>query len=374
MRISACQIRVRMELLRPTGVQLNDDNQDDEELETVGKMTTNRAMSSKESERKKREIITIGKAKGFLTYDEVNDHMLESIGSSDQIDDWLSTLGGEGIEIVDSVSHVKGTDKLASGEVAPEEEAEPEPARTPEVEEEEEDGYSATNDPVRLYMRKMGSVSLLTRQGEVEIAKRIENGERRVLQVVLNSTVAVKEILDLCDKLRQQKIRVKEVVQDADEDDAEFDENWHVERVCKVMRHRGGPSAPPWQARSPPLVCAFQARLWVFAEHSRSSWRPMLRASRANPTLPPSVMRAPSTARNPGGRGGACLIPPIPPRQRKPAPTSPSAPDEIATAMTRSARGSTRPSSTRLPFVESKTCWTSAAKSALAGAATLATY
>ena len=86
-----------------------------------------------------------------------------------------------------------------------------------------------------MYLRKMGSVSLLTREGEVEIAKRIEDGERRVLQVVLNSSVAIEEILELGDKLRKQKIRVKEVVKDADEEDAEFDEQWHIERVCKVI-------------------------------------------------------------------------------------------------------------------------------------------
>jgi RNA polymerase primary sigma factor len=86
-----------------------------------------------------------------------------------------------------------------------------------------------------MYLRKMGSVSLLTREGEVEIAKRIEDGERRVLQVVLNSSVAIEEILNLGDKLRKQKIRVKEVVKDADEEDAEFDEQWHIERVCKVI-------------------------------------------------------------------------------------------------------------------------------------------
>ena len=88
---------------------------------------------------------------------------------------------------------------------------------------------------MRLYLRKMGSVALLTREGEVEIAKRIEEGERRVLQVVLNSSVAIEEILGLGDKLRAQRIRVKEVVKDADEEDAEFDEQWHVERVCKVI-------------------------------------------------------------------------------------------------------------------------------------------
>jgi len=86
---------------------------------------------------------------------------------------------------------------------------------------EEEDACSATSDPLRMYLRKMGSVSLLTREGEVELAKRIEDGECRVLQVVLNSTVAIEEILDLGNKLRQQKIRVREVVKDADEDDVD---------------------------------------------------------------------------------------------------------------------------------------------------------
>jgi RNA polymerase primary sigma factor len=215
--------------------QLSDEPQDEDEAESVAKPVAKSPMSSKESERKKRELITIGRAKGFLTYDEVNDHMPENIVSSDQIDDWLSTLGGEGIEIVDSASQVRVADK-AGGAEAEEGRATPEPARPAEPEEEEEDdGYSKTNDPVRMYLRKMGSVSLLTREGEVEIAKRIEDGERRVLQVVLNSSVAIEEILDLGDKLRKQKIRVKEVVKDADEDDAEFDEAWHVERVCKII-------------------------------------------------------------------------------------------------------------------------------------------
>jgi len=106
-----------------------------------------------------------------------------------------------------------------------------------EKEESEEDyeGYSKTNDPVRMYLRKMGSVSLLTREGEVEIAKRIEEGERRVLQVVLNSSIAVEEILELGNKLKQAKIRVKEVISDVDEEDAEFDEEWHTDRVVKLI-------------------------------------------------------------------------------------------------------------------------------------------
>jgi RNA polymerase primary sigma factor len=219
---------------------MNDDLDDDDAPPKVPP-PPKRAASTKETDKKKRELITMGKAKGFLTYDEINDHMPENIVSSDQIDDWLSTLGGEGIEVVDSATQVKVGEKHpgAPGAEGVEEEteaaAEKDTEAEPAEQEEEEDGFSKTNDPVRMYLRKMGSVSLLTREGEVEIAKRIEDGERRVLQVVLNCAVAIEEILDLGDKLRKQKVRVKDVVKDADEEDAEFDEQWHIERVCKVI-------------------------------------------------------------------------------------------------------------------------------------------
>jgi RNA polymerase primary sigma factor len=237
--------------------QLSDDNQDYDEVETIDKVAARRLLSSEESEQYGRQLARIG---------EVSHRRPESIGLPEEIDGGLPTAGGEDITVIDSVSHASVTDGVTPSEAALEEEAEPESA--PAAEPEEEEGNAAkTTDPARIYLRKMGAFSLLTREGEVELAKRMEDGERRVLQVVLNSTVAIGEILDLGDELRAGNIRVKDVVKDADEDDAEFDENWHVERVCKVMRHRGGPSAPPWQARSPPLVCAFQARLWVFAEY-----------------------------------------------------------------------------------------------------------
>src|SRR6188508_751883 len=224
----------------------NDNDMDDDDGEEVprapkppknGAAKAPKKSSNKDSERKKRELITMGKAKGFLTYDEVNEHMPENIVSSDQMDDWLSAFSGEGIEIVDSSSKLKVAEKGdAESETEDEEESAEAASKKEEAEEEEDaDGYSKTNDPVRMYLRKMGSVSLLTREGEVEIAKRIEDGERRVLTVVLNSSVAIEEILQLGDKLRKQKIRVKEVVKDADEEDAEFDEQWHIDRVCKVI-------------------------------------------------------------------------------------------------------------------------------------------
>ncbi len=186
---------------------------------------------------KQKALIEIGKAKGFVTYDEVNDHMPDNVISSDQIDEWLSALGDHGIEIVDSDTAARtgkgngkgdtdGAKSVASLKDKDEEE---------ESSNEEDLSYSRTSDPVRMYLRKMGSVSLLTREGEVEIAKRIEEGERRMLQAVLNSFVAVEELIDLGERLKKGKVRVKDVVKDVNDEEGEFDEQWHTDRVVKVI-------------------------------------------------------------------------------------------------------------------------------------------
>ena len=198
--------------------------------------------SDKNGERKKRELIAIGKAKGFLTYAEISAQVPEGAAPSDQMDDWLSAFADEGIEIIESSAKTKAAGKSAGEPVAEDDEeveadaeAEVEVEVEADAKEEEEDGNAPTSDPVRTYLRKMGSITLLTREGEVEIAKRIEDGDRRVLQVVLKSSIAIEEILGLGDKLRAKEIRVKEVVRDVDDEDPEFDEQWHVERVCKVI-------------------------------------------------------------------------------------------------------------------------------------------
>ncbi len=177
------------------------------------------------------KLIELGKQKGFVTYDEVNDHMPEDVVSTDQIDSWLSALGDHGIEVVDGAGgrrpDIVDQPKNDLGIEKEKEEG--------EVDEDEEYAYSRTSDPVRMYLRKMGSVSLLTREGEVEIAKRIEDGERKMLQAVLNSSVAVEELLEIGERLRRGKVRVKDVVKDIDEDDAEFNEQFYVDRVCKII-------------------------------------------------------------------------------------------------------------------------------------------
>src|SRR4249920_1301547 len=120
----------------------HDYDDDNEEVPRAPKPPKNGAAkapkksSTRENERKKGELITMGKAKGFLTYDEVNEHMPENIISSDQMDDWLSAFSGEGIEIVDSSSKLKVAQKgEAAGDAEAADEDEAEEAETAKKEE-----------------------------------------------------------------------------------------------------------------------------------------------------------------------------------------------------------------------------------------------
>jgi len=110
-----------------------------------------------------------------------------------------------------------------------------EDARDTEADAQDDDEGAASVDPVRAYLRTMAPLALLTREGEIELAKRIEDGQRRVLRVALDSFVAIDEMLSLRDELRQAKLRAKDVVGNIDTDDPDFDEQWHVERICKVL-------------------------------------------------------------------------------------------------------------------------------------------
>ncbi len=194
------------------------------------------------SNAKLQALIAEGKAKGFLTYDEVNDAVPADPGVvADQMDDALGMLGDEDIEIVDAATQVKIAPKrIVEEEVDKNKAIERTQSQSGAVgaapKEEDADGYySKSNDPVRMYLRKMGSVSLLTREGEVEIAKRIEQGEHAILGAILNSPVAVREIIDLGDKLRKRKIRVKEIIRDVEEEDREFDEEEADRRILRLI-------------------------------------------------------------------------------------------------------------------------------------------
>ena len=150
--------------------------------------------------------------KGFLPFDEVNDIPPNDIVSSDQIDDVLMMFDEMDIDVVDDLQGLKVEEEKA---IEKEE---------GEGEELEIEGLSRATDPVRMYLREMGSVSLLTREGEVEIAKRIESGKREVLSVVLNCPMAVKEIVNLGNAIKAGKVEIREVTNEIDEEETNVEE------------------------------------------------------------------------------------------------------------------------------------------------------
>ncbi len=226
-------------------------DRDDDEDEMDNEPRTTRALSSlpptssmrpgplKGAHRREvQALLDKGRAKGFLTYDELNDALPPEMVTSDQIDDLLLLLGGESIDVVD-VAHAKAAARkerdaerksqapragaAASDDDDDDEQEERRPAASssssstmppPSV---DEALYTKSNDPVRMYLRKMGSVSLLTREGEVEIARRIETGENKVFEVILSSKVGLSEVIELGEKLKKGKIRVRDVVKEDQE-------------------------------------------------------------------------------------------------------------------------------------------------------------
>jgi RNA polymerase primary sigma factor len=173
---------------------------------------------AKKSMEEVKHLIDLGKEKGFLTYDEVNDLLPPDIVSSDQIDDVMSMFGEMDIEVVDSAQKVK-IPKVKL-DLEDEEELEGE-----QEEVEFEPGVlGRTSDPVRMYLREMGSVSLLTREGEVEIAKRIEDGDRDVARVIYTTPITVKEVIALGDMLEKFQVSAAEISKEVEEEELEEDE------------------------------------------------------------------------------------------------------------------------------------------------------
>ena len=151
-----------------------------------------------------RQLINIGKEKGYLLYDEVNEMLPSEITSSDELDDLFNTFGSAGIEVIDSDQKylrddVKPIDR--TGEGAEELELDLTPG-----------ALDKTNDPVRMYLREMGTVPLLTREGEVEIARRIERGKLAVIKSISRTPLIAKRIIQLGDQLDTGERTIRELV------------------------------------------------------------------------------------------------------------------------------------------------------------------
>jgi RNA polymerase primary sigma factor len=160
-----------------------------------------------------RQLLLMGKERGYLLYDEVNDLLPAEVHSSEEIDDVLSAFDDAGIEILEEAPKKSPTHEPAATE------GKPAAGSAEEVELDLAPGaLDKTNDPVRMYLREMGTVPLLTREGEVAIAKRIERGQLRVLKALSRLPIVIKEVIALGEALRRSERTIKGMVQFDDDE------------------------------------------------------------------------------------------------------------------------------------------------------------
>ena len=159
-------------------------------------------MSLEEKYAEVRQLIEIGKEKGYLLYDEVTDLLPPDITSSDELDELFTAFGNAGIEVVDSEQTYRERTLLdRRGEGSDDIELDLTPS-----------AIDKTNDPVRMYLREMGTVPLLTREGEVEIAKRIERGKRSIIKAVSRTPTIAKAVVRMGEQLKSGDRPIRELV------------------------------------------------------------------------------------------------------------------------------------------------------------------
>jgi len=169
------------------------------------------------------ELLLKGKKQGYLTYDEINELLPEDMLSPDQIDETLMLFDDNGIEVVDEKQNKKVVKIKA-------------PAESKSVGDDLDAGdYGSVTDPVKMYLREMGMVTLLSREGEVEIAKRIEAGEQEVLRALLEATTGVEAIIELGEKIANGALRPKHVLRDIDEGDTYNDELVQTDKFLETI-------------------------------------------------------------------------------------------------------------------------------------------
>ena len=188
-----------------------------------------------------RQLINMGKERGYLLYDEVNDILPAEVHSSEEIDDLLSTFERYGIDIYEDIAAAKAARAALEVAEPADGEIKEEAAGSDEVELDLTPGLlEKTNDPVRMYLREMGTVPLLTREGEVAIAKRIERGQLLVLKTITRSPIVIKELMGIADDLRNGARSIKEIVQFDDEELTEEKIENKTKQTLKVLDNIAG--------------------------------------------------------------------------------------------------------------------------------------
>jgi len=188
-------------------------------------------MAKKRNMEDLRRLISMGKERGYLTYDEVNSILPDELVSSEKIDDMMMIFDEMDIEVVDSSQQAKMLkEKIEKDGEDIDEEDQALPL--------EDDSGGRVTDPVKMYLREMGMVCLLTREGEVEIAKRIERGEEEVIDAIIATPIGVRKILNLREKIALEKLRVRDVLKNLDEDIEEYsseEEDKEKERLIELL-------------------------------------------------------------------------------------------------------------------------------------------
>ncbi len=175
-----------------------------------------------------KKILELGVQRGHLTYVEINDLLPPEILEPTKIDEIMNLLSENDIDVVDTNRRARDDDEEFDDEDEPEEET-----AAAEVVAADETARGA--DPVKLYLKKMGSVSLLTREGEIEIAKRIEQGEIEVLRSLLTTREGVRSILELEERMESGKLKVKDVIRGVDEEVNMDDEKMYYNKIMSAL-------------------------------------------------------------------------------------------------------------------------------------------
>ncbi len=176
-----------------------------------------------------KKMVELGKVRGTLTFEEVNDLIPVDVIEAAKVDAVMDFLSDNDIEVEENLKAKSADD--GDDDDAPGEELDDFLKRK----QKEEEASVRSIDPVKLYLRKMGSVSLLTREGEVEIAKRIEKGEEQIVAALLSCQLGVDSILGLSQKVQDGQIRVKDMIRGVDEEISEEDEKAHQARLMGSM-------------------------------------------------------------------------------------------------------------------------------------------
>ena len=159
--------------------------------------------------RRLKTLIVLGKERGFLTFAEINDHLPDDVLDAEQIEGIVSMIGDMGIQVYDEAPDAETLLMSDAAPTAPAEDVEEAAEAAVSTLDSE---FGRTTDPVRMYMREMGSVELLTREGEIEIAKRIEEGLKHMIMAISACPMTVAQILDLATKIEKDEFKIDDLV------------------------------------------------------------------------------------------------------------------------------------------------------------------